>query len=130
MTRKHSGGEARSSPSASRSRAARTAQAPDAEEHVVQGAQALQRGLGLLDLIADTPTPLRFSEIAERSGLSKGRVHRMLSALTEARLIAFDTTDQTYRLGVRLFEMAHRAWDSFDLRGAAEPELTRISTAV
>jgi len=104
--------------------------AAEADEHVVQGAQALQRGLALLDLIADSPNALRFSEIAERAGLSKGTVHRMLTALTEARLIAFEPTDQTYRLGVRLFEMAHRVWDTFDLRGAAEPELTRVSASV
>ena len=101
--------------------------AAEADDHVVQGAQALQRGLALLDLIAESSVALRFSEIADRAGLSKGTVHRMLTALTEARLIAFDPTDQTYRLGVRLFEMAHRVWDSFDLRGAAEPELTRVS---
>jgi DNA-binding IclR family transcriptional regulator/sugar lactone lactonase YvrE len=104
--------------------------APEAEEHVVQGAQALQRGLALLDLIADSPVALRFSEIADRAGLSKGTVHRMLTALTESRLLAYDPAEQTYRLGVRLFEMAHRVWDSFDLRSAAEPELTRVSSAV
>jgi len=128
MKSKQSVGEGRAP--AKRSSKAAAAATAEAEEHVVQGAQALQRGLALLDLVADSPTALRFSEIAERAGLSKGTVHRMLTALSEARLLAYDAGDQTYRLGVRLFEMAHRVWDSFDLRGAAEPELTRVSATV
>ena len=43
-----------------------------------------------------------------------------------ARLLQVDPRTQTYRLGVRLFEMAHRVWNEFDLRGAAEPELERL----
>lgn len=127
MRRKQSdAGSLTLAPNPSRAQAGRATGA-EVDDHVVQGAQALQRGLALLDIIADSPAALRFSEIAERAGLSKGTVHRMLTALTEARLIAFDSADQTYRLGARLFEMAHRVWDSFDLRGAAEPELSRIS---
>jgi len=130
MRSKQSGTERRAATSRKSARASAAIPPTDTDEHVVQGAQALQRGLALLDLIAESPVALRFSEIADRAGLSKGTVHRMLTALTEARLIAYDADEQTYRLGVRLFEMAHRVWDTFDLRGAAEPELTRVSAAV
>ena len=92
----------------------------------VQGVQALTRGLALLDIVADSKRPLRFSEIADAAGLAKGTVHRMLAALVEARFLQLDSRTQTYRLGVRLFEMAHRVWNEFDLRGAAEPELERL----
>ncbi|MFN3685389.1 IclR family transcriptional regulator [Salinarimonas sp.] len=92
----------------------------------VPGAQALTRGLSLLDLVADAPQPLRFSEIVAAAGLPKGTVHRMLAVLVEGRFLQFDERTQTYRLGVRLFEMAHRVWNGFDLRGAAEPELERL----
>jgi sugar lactone lactonase YvrE/DNA-binding IclR family transcriptional regulator len=93
---------------------------------VVQGVQALTRGLALLDIVADSKRPLRFSEIADAAGLAKGTVHRMLAALVEARFLQLDSRTQTYRLGVRLFEMANRVWNEFDLRGAAEPELERL----
>ena len=92
----------------------------------VQGVQALTRGISLLDFIANAPYPLRFNEVVDGTGLTKGTAHRMLAALVEARLVQFDTRTQTYRLGVRLFEMAHRVWDGFDLRGAAEPEIDRL----
>lgn len=92
----------------------------------IPGAQALRRGLSLLDIVADSQRPLRFVDIAERAGLSKPTAHRMLSTLVEAGLLRIDDRDQTYRLGFRLFQMAHRVWGEFDLRSAAEPELERL----
>jgi sugar lactone lactonase YvrE/DNA-binding IclR family transcriptional regulator len=92
----------------------------------IPGAQALRRGLSLLDLVAEHPSRLRFSEIADRAGLTRATVHRMLATLVEAGLLRIDERDQTYSLGFRLFEMAHRVWDQFDLRSAAEPELERL----
>lgn len=92
----------------------------------VPGAQALRRGLALLDIVADSARPLRFTEIADRSGLARPTAHRMLATLVESGLLRVDERDQTYRLGLRLFEMAHRVWDDFDLRSAAEPELERL----
>ncbi len=92
----------------------------------IPGAQALRRGLSLLDIVAGSAKPLRFFEIAELSGLSKPTAHRMLATLVEAALLRFDERDQTYSLGFRLFEMAHLVWDRFDLRSAAEPELERL----
>ncbi|PAX07702.1 IclR family transcriptional regulator [Sphingomonas lenta] len=81
-------------------------------------------------MVADAPRPLRFTEILQYSGMPRGSLHRILQALQEARMLKLDERDQTYRLGNRLFEMAHRVWSEFDLRGAAEPELERLREAV
>lgn len=103
---------------------------PDSEgTREIPGAQALRRGLSLLDIVSESDRPLRFVDIVERSGLSKPTAHRMLATLVEAGLLRVDERDQTYRLGVRLFRMAHRVWSEFDLRGAAAPELARLSEA-
>jgi sugar lactone lactonase YvrE/DNA-binding IclR family transcriptional regulator len=101
----------------------------DAEEDgaAVPGTQALTRGLALLNLVADAPAPLRFSEIAERAGLARPTAHRILAALTEARLLRHEPVTQTYALGPRLLEMAHRVWEGFDLRATAAPELERLA---
>lgn len=88
--------------------------------------QAFARGLALLNLIAEAPQPMRFAELMQYSGLPKGTLHRMLQPLLDYRLIKFDERSQTYRLGNRVFEMAHKVWSEFDLRGAAEPELERL----
>ncbi len=93
----------------------------------IPGAQALRRGLSLLDLVAERPG-LRFTDLAEQSGLTKATAHRMLATLTEAGLIRMHERDGGYHLGFRVFEMAHRVWDQFDLRTAADPELDRLRT--
>lgn len=93
----------------------------------VPGTQALTRGIALLNLVADAPAPLRFTEIAERAGLARPTAHRILSALTEARLLRHDPSSQTFALGPRLLEMAHRVWEGFDLRATAAPELERLA---
>jgi len=92
----------------------------------VPGVQALTRGVQLLDLVASAATPPRFTDLLDRSGMPKGTLHRILQALVDERLLKLDGRDQTYRLGSRLFQWAHRVWDDFDLRGAAEPELERL----
>ncbi|MFN6953456.1 MAG: SMP-30/gluconolactonase/LRE family protein [Acetobacteraceae bacterium] len=102
---------------------------PDADEDQggVPGTQALTRGIALLSLVAEARTPLRFVDIAERSGLARPTAHRILAALTEARLLRLDPATQTYALGTRLLEMAHRVWDGFDIRVAAAAELERLA---
>jgi sugar lactone lactonase YvrE/DNA-binding IclR family transcriptional regulator len=92
----------------------------------VPGAQALGKAFALLNMIADAPHPMRFSDLMGYSGVPRGSLHRLLQALQEVRMIRLDERDQTYRLGNRVFEMAHRVWNDFDLRGAAEPELERL----
>ncbi|WP_368413938.1 SMP-30/gluconolactonase/LRE family protein [Falsiroseomonas sp.] len=102
---------------------------PDTEEDAgaVPGTQALTRGIALLNLVADAAAPLRFTDIAERAGLARPTAHRILAALTEARLLRHDAASQTFALGPRLMEMAHRVWDGFDLRATAAPELERLA---
>lgn len=90
------------------------------------GVQALTRGIQVLDLVASAPRPMRFTELLVETGMPKGTLHRVLQALVEERLLWLDARDQTYRLASRLFEWAHKVWDEFDLRGAAEPELERL----
>jgi len=92
----------------------------------IPGAQALSKGLSLLTLIADAPHPLSFGELGRYAGLPKSTLHRILQTLIDYRLVRLDEASQTYRLGLRLFEMAHQVWSEFDLRSAAESELLRL----
>ncbi|MEM8852777.1 MAG: SMP-30/gluconolactonase/LRE family protein [Pseudomonadota bacterium] len=97
------------------------------EVAAVPGTQALTRGLRLLDMIAESPTPLRFSTLLEGSGLPKGTLHRLLQTLVSERYVRVTDREGHYALGARPFQLAHRVWDQFDLRGAAEPELVRLA---
>lgn len=91
------------------------------------GMQALVRGLRILDLLAEARGPMRFTALLEASGLPKGTLHRVLQTLIDERYVQLSERDQHYALGARPFQLAHRVWDQFDLKGAAEPELLRLS---
>ncbi|WP_439496015.1 SMP-30/gluconolactonase/LRE family protein [Bosea sp. (in: a-proteobacteria)] len=99
---------------------------PD-ERDVPTGAAALAKGLYLLDVIGEAASPPRFKDLQAATGLPKGTLARMLNTLVLFRLIRHEESDSTYRLGHRLFELAHRVWESFDLRGAAAPVLERLA---
>ncbi len=90
------------------------------------GMQALTRGLQVLDFIADADRPVRFTTLLDGTGYPKGTLHRILQTLVDERYLQINPHDQTYKLGSRPFQLAHRVWDQFDLRGAAEPELARL----
>jgi len=90
------------------------------------GTGVLRKGIQVLDLIARADSPLKFTELVRKSGLPKGTLHRIVATLIDAGFVRIDEREQTYVLGMRLFEMAHIVWDRFDLRGAAEPELERM----
>ena len=97
------------------------------ERDLPAGSAALAKGLAVLEFIGASDRPLRFTDLTRETGLPKSTLHRILSALMQFRFVRLEETNQTYRLGHRFFELAHQVWDAFDLRGAAEPELERLS---
>ena len=103
-----------------------TIESPD-EATVQPGMQALQRGLHILELVASRDGPVRFTTLLEASALPKGTLHRILQTLIDERYLSLDDRSQSYALGSKPFQLAHRVWDQFDLRGAAEPELERLA---
>src|SRR6478735_6734732 len=100
---------------------------PPEERDVPLGAAALAKGLYLLEVIGEHPTPPRFKDLQAATKLAKGTLARLLNTLLLFRLIRHEDSDNTYRLGHRLFELAHRVWESFDLRAAAAPMLERLA---
>ncbi|MXU65070.1 SMP-30/gluconolactonase/LRE family protein [Oceanomicrobium pacificus] len=100
---------------------------PAEEAGAQPGMQALLRGLRILNLVAQSDSPMRFTALLEATGLPKGTLHRILHTLIDERYLVLKESDQTYVLGSKPFQLAHRVWDQFDLRGAAEPELDRLA---
>ena len=80
--------------------------APDADE-VVYTAPALEKGLDILELLAGESEGLSQGLIAQRLDRSTPELFRMLSVL-ERRGYLNRHTDGTYRLSLRLFELAHQ----------------------
>lgn len=92
----------------------------------VEGAAALTKGILVLNSIADSVEPLRFSQLLGVTKLPKATQHRILSALIAERLVRLDSKEKTYGLGFRLLEMARRVWEEFDVRQIAEPDLLKL----
>jgi len=66
------------------------------------------------------------TQIAEQIGIHKSTVHRLLATLEKRRFVQRDPATGTYRLGIRLFQMAYLTLEYNDLRQLASPFLHRL----
>lgn len=85
----------------------------------------LARHVEVLAAVASSDAPLRFADLVVATGHSKATLHRILAALEEERLVR-PALGGGWRLGIRLVELANRAWAGLDLRGAAEDDMTAL----
>jgi DNA-binding IclR family transcriptional regulator len=83
------------------------------------------RHIEVLAAISAAETPARFGELAAATGHSKATLHRILAALEDEHLVRPDPRGG-WRLGLRLIELASRAWAGLDLRSAAEEEMAAL----
>lgn len=95
--------------------------------NVPMGATALAKGLTLLNLVADAESPLRFSELYRKSGLPKPTFARILRTLVAFDLVRQDETRAAYVLGSRFMHLSNKAWETFDIKSFAAPELRALS---
>ncbi len=89
--------------------------------------QTLAKGLDILNALAESDAPMRLRQVTEALALSKPTAHRILATLVDYGIVRYNSAEATYQLGMRLFEMAHRVWEDFDLRGAAILEMARLN---
>ncbi|MEV0728760.1 MULTISPECIES: helix-turn-helix domain-containing protein [Polymorphospora] len=90
-------------------------------------AQTLDRGLRLLQLVADAPAGLTVTEAAARLGVGRTVVYRLVTALVQHGLVRRDTAGRL-RLGVGVLQLARRAQPL--LADAALPALRRLAEQV
>lgn len=88
------------------------------------GALTLERGLGLLRLVAHGT--VRLDELAAASGLSRSATHRMLTSLVTTRFLTL-SSDGRYRLGVALLELGSLAEREMDLPSRVQQLLAGIA---
>jgi DNA-binding IclR family transcriptional regulator len=92
------------------------------------GAAAIGKALSVLDEIGRADHPLSLAELARITGMPKPSLHRILATL-EAFGMAGRDAHGGYVIGLRLIDLAHRAWRRIDIRAAAIPELDRLRDA-
>jgi DNA-binding IclR family transcriptional regulator len=103
-----------------------TVSAPLDEAHGEATVQSLGRAVRLLRAMASQPDGAMLSALARETGLGKGTVHRLLSALIEAGLVFQDHDTKRYRLGAGLALLGHAAHRQ-DFAAIAKPFLLRLA---
>lgn len=93
-------------------------------------APALEKGLDILELLADRPEGLSQSEIARGLGRTVGEIFRMLNCLVERGYLSIQRPSDRYILTLKLFELAHRHTPIDRLLGNAGPLMRELATQV
>ena len=88
------------------------------------------KALEVLDQVAEIGRPVRFGELLDESDFPKATLYRFLQTLTNQKLLSYDPTDQTYRLGLRLVQLAHAAWKQSSLTPLARPHIEALGATV
>ena len=89
-------------------------------------APALEKGLDILELLAEAAAPLPMRAIADRLGRSKAEIFRMVVVLVERGYLARDPSDRL-SLTNRLFELGMRTPRPRQLTEIAIPVMERLS---
>jgi DNA-binding IclR family transcriptional regulator len=85
----------------------------------------LGKAISVLDIVASSPRPPRFTDILQKSDQPRGTLHRQLQNLVEEGLLN-QRPDTSYELGYRLLKFASQAWAGNEFRKIAEPHLKRL----
>lgn len=88
----------------------------------------LGKAMDVLEAIASSPVPLRFTDLLPLIDQPRGTLHRQLKNLMDEGLISVGR-DQTYELGFRLLRFASKSWSRNRFREVAEPVMRRLHEA-
>jgi IclR family acetate operon transcriptional repressor len=90
-------------------------------------ANALARGLALLELLAVKPEPLTLNDINEVTGLPKSTLVRLLAVLSEMEYIVRIDERPSYRLGHKVHRLASSYVSTLDLTVVAASHLKPVA---
>ena len=91
--------------------------------------EGLDRVVAILDLLSASDSSLKLAEICQQMNLCKSTAHRTLMALERTGLIE-RAPSHRYRLGLKLYDMGHRAVEQIDIRAHARPFLRKLALRV
>ena len=91
------------------------------------GAQSVSRAIALLKAFSDQQPEWTLGELAQRVGLNKATVHRLLAALEAEQFIARNTVTGGYRLGPELIVLGGYAVRANDLPIVSRPVLEELA---
>ncbi|WP_454703023.1 IclR family transcriptional regulator domain-containing protein [Agrobacterium burrii] len=92
----------------------------------VAGTALIGKACDILELIGNAPGRIDQNVLAEKTGIPRATLYRIIAALTSRGLIRPDPISQNYTLGFNFLELAQNAWSSSDLASIASVELRRL----
>lgn len=99
-----------------------------AEDSALRDTGTLGKAMDVLEVIAASPDPLRFTDLLSRVDQPRGTLHRQVKNLIDEGLLSVNR-DQTYELGLRLLRFAAKAWSRNRFREIAEPIIRKLHEA-
>jgi DNA-binding IclR family transcriptional regulator len=102
----------------------RTSKAPPPR---IYAAPALEKGMDIVELLAEEPSGLTISDIALRLGRSMSEVFRMIAAMQRRQWLHKDPESDRISVTFRLLELAHRGTSSQALTLAASTVMQELS---
>ncbi|MEU6700555.1 helix-turn-helix domain-containing protein [Pseudonocardia sp. NPDC046786] len=96
----------------------------DGDGPAQSGSLTLDRGLRLLELLANEDREMTVAELATSLGVHRQAVYRLLTTLRAHRLVAEGSSGR-YRLGLGVMQLARQA--NPELRRATAPHLRRLA---
>ena len=100
------------------------------DEGRLSGTQSIERALTLMrEIAAHNRTGSRLLDLANRTGLQRPTVHRMLKCLTLENMVQQDPDSHRYYLGPMVFELGLTAAPRYNLREICHPSMNRIAEA-
>lgn len=91
-----------------------------------QSAKALQKGLDVLEVVAEDRRELTLTEVARRLGFKKATAHRIVSALERRGYLERNPLSGGYRVGLKVWQLGCEVVTQLRLREVARPFLQRL----
>jgi len=85
--------------------------------------QSLERALTLLNILSDHPNGIQISRLAEKTGLSKSTIHRLLSTLLNMKYVTQDPKTEKYGLGYQVLYLSRNMTANSGLISSTRPIL-------
>ncbi|WP_266064812.1 IclR family transcriptional regulator [Brucella intermedia] len=90
------------------------------------GAKSLRKMALVLDSFTRKKPNLTVGEIANKTGLPKTTVHRLVASLRDIGMLDQDGRRQGYRLGMKMFHYGSSVLESLDTATRAHPHIARL----
>ena len=89
--------------------------------------RSLERGLAVLEAVAEVRRPISLADTARRVGLHRSTAHHLLQALVRVGYLTQDAATRGYLPSPRLFRLGAGSWTPEVLARVAGPQLEALS---